>query len=121
MLAPASPRRSEGEARQHAHARPHLTPQASVYVDYGRDATHSSFQQTLEFWRQLEEKALVPSVNIPNDEPGLTAVEPRKDSGDYVHVLNSHVRKDVPCPDTWNVTVAAPQPETEEHKHGHPE
>eukprot|EP00965_Chrysotila_dentata_P099114 3277308-Pleurochrysis_carterae.AAC.1 len=29
MLAPASPRRSEGEARQHVHDRPHLTPQAT--------------------------------------------------------------------------------------------
>eukprot|EP00965_Chrysotila_dentata_P162245 5357856-Pleurochrysis_carterae.AAC.1 len=44
MLAPALPRRSEGEARQDVHARSRLTPQASVHVDYDRDATRSSFQ-----------------------------------------------------------------------------
>eukprot|EP00965_Chrysotila_dentata_P060857 2016971-Pleurochrysis_carterae.AAC.1 len=88
--APALSRRSEGEARQPVHARSRLTPQASVHVDYDQDATRSSFQQTLEFWRQLEENAHVPSVNSPNDEPDPTAVEPRKDSGDHVHVLNSH-------------------------------
>eukprot|EP00965_Chrysotila_dentata_P066291 2194402-Pleurochrysis_carterae.AAC.1 len=83
ILATASPRRSEGEARQHAHTRPHFTPHASVYVEYDRDATHSSFRQTLGFWRQLEEKALVPSVNPANDKPGPTAVVPRKDPGDH--------------------------------------
>eukprot|EP00965_Chrysotila_dentata_P043997 1462378-Pleurochrysis_carterae.AAC.1 len=57
MLPPALLRRSEEEAKQHAHARPHFTPHANVHVDYDRDATDSSFQQTLEFWRQLEEKA----------------------------------------------------------------
>eukprot|EP00965_Chrysotila_dentata_P046733 1551894-Pleurochrysis_carterae.AAC.1 len=30
VLAPASPRRSEGEAKQHAHARPRFTPQKCV-------------------------------------------------------------------------------------------
>eukprot|EP00965_Chrysotila_dentata_P146022 4823809-Pleurochrysis_carterae.AAC.1 len=39
MPAPALPRRSEGEARQRAHARPHLTLQAGVHVKYDRDAT----------------------------------------------------------------------------------
>eukprot|EP00965_Chrysotila_dentata_P128009 4232938-Pleurochrysis_carterae.AAC.1 len=39
MLATVSPRRSEGEAKQHAHARPHSAPHASVHVDYHRDAT----------------------------------------------------------------------------------
>eukprot|EP00965_Chrysotila_dentata_P002400 78024-Pleurochrysis_carterae.AAC.1 len=56
MLAPALPCRSEGEARQHVHARPRLTPQTSVNVEYDRDVTRSSFKQTLEFWRQLDEK-----------------------------------------------------------------
>eukprot|EP00965_Chrysotila_dentata_P041381 1372664-Pleurochrysis_carterae.AAC.1 len=49
MLAPVLSRRSEGEAKPHAHARPHFTPHASVHVDYDWDATDSSFQQTLEF------------------------------------------------------------------------
>eukprot|EP00965_Chrysotila_dentata_P027473 912183-Pleurochrysis_carterae.AAC.1 len=105
MLALVSARRSEGEAKQHAHARTHSTPHASVHVDYDRDAsTRSSFQQTLEFWRQLEEKAHVPSVNSPNDKPSPTAAESREDPGDHVRVLNSHVREDAPCPDTQNVT-----------------
>eukprot|EP00965_Chrysotila_dentata_P129375 4276414-Pleurochrysis_carterae.AAC.1 len=39
MLAPVSSRRGEGEAKQHAHARPHSPPNASVHVDYDRDAT----------------------------------------------------------------------------------
>eukprot|EP00965_Chrysotila_dentata_P175485 5792658-Pleurochrysis_carterae.AAC.1 len=119
MIAPAIPCRSEGKARQHVHARPHPTVQASVHVDYDRDAMRSSFQRTLEFWRQLEEKAHVPLANSQNDKSGLTAAEPRENPGDHVHVLNSHVRKDVSCPDTRNATVAALQPETEEHKHGH--
>eukprot|EP00965_Chrysotila_dentata_P035335 1175289-Pleurochrysis_carterae.AAC.1 len=43
ILAPVSSRRSEGEAKQHAHARPHSARHASVHVDYHRDATRSSF------------------------------------------------------------------------------
>eukprot|EP00965_Chrysotila_dentata_P114576 3787012-Pleurochrysis_carterae.AAC.1 len=83
----------------------------SVHVDY--DLTTGT--------PRLEKKAHVPSVNSPNDKPGLTAVAPRKDPGGHVHVLNSHVRKDAPCPDTQNVTVvAAVQPETKEHSmHDH--
>eukprot|EP00965_Chrysotila_dentata_P080717 2663445-Pleurochrysis_carterae.AAC.1 len=90
MIAPALPCRSERRARQHVHARPHPTLQASVQVDYDRDATRSSFQRTLEFWRQLEEKAYVPVANSPNDKPGLTAAESPENPGDHVHVLNSH-------------------------------
>eukprot|EP00965_Chrysotila_dentata_P111452 3684961-Pleurochrysis_carterae.AAC.1 len=73
-IAPTLPCRSEEEARQHVHAQPRLTPQASVHVEYDRDATRSSFQQAIEFWRHLEEKAHVPLANSPNENPGLTAV-----------------------------------------------
>eukprot|EP00965_Chrysotila_dentata_P049152 1630060-Pleurochrysis_carterae.AAC.1 len=41
MIAPALPCRSEGKARQHVHARPRLTLQASVHVNHDRDATRS--------------------------------------------------------------------------------
>eukprot|EP00965_Chrysotila_dentata_P056607 1878102-Pleurochrysis_carterae.AAC.1 len=73
MLPPALSRRSEGEARQHAHARSHSVPHASVHVECNRDATRSSFQQALEFWQQLETKAQVPLANPPNEKPGPTA------------------------------------------------
>eukprot|EP00965_Chrysotila_dentata_P240109 6203511-Pleurochrysis_carterae.AAC.1 len=64
MLVTALPRRSEGSAGQHVHARHYLTPHASA--------------------RQLEETAHVPLANTPNNEPDPTAVEPREDPGYHV-------------------------------------
>ena len=39
--------------------------QVCMSNSYDGDATRSSFQQTLEFWRQLEEKAHVPLADSP--------------------------------------------------------
>eukprot|EP00965_Chrysotila_dentata_P232535 6199027-Pleurochrysis_carterae.AAC.2 len=110
MLATALPYRSEGSAGQQANVRRHLTPNASAHNDYDRDATQSSFQHTLGFWRQLEEKARFLLADTPYSEPCSTAVEPRNDTSDHAHVLNSDVGKDVSCSDTLIVTAAALQP-----------